>query len=311
MAIYQNIIDTIGNTPHVRINRLAPKESATVYAKLESFNPCASVKDRIGLSMIDAAEKDGSLKPGMTIIEPTSGNTGIGLAMVAATRDYKVVFTMPETMSRERRDILRFFGAELVLTEGAKGMPGAIARAQELADEKGWFQPQQFDNPANPQIHRDTTAREIVADFKGLGLGSFVAGVGTGGTLSGVGDVLKREFSEVKIIAVEPAKSPVLSGGEPGPHRIQGIGGGFVPAVYDSNVVDEIIQVTEEDAFQTAARLATEEGILAGISCGANMFVALQIAARLGAGKNVLVILPDSGERYLSTDLFADVQENN
>lgn len=311
MAVYHDITETIGRTPHVRINRLTPENAATVYAKLESFNPCSSVKDRIGLAMIDAAEKDGTLQPGMTIIEPTSGNTGIALAMVAAARGYKTVFTMPETMSRERRAILRFFGAELVLTEGAKGMPGAIAKAQELADANSWFQPRQFDNPANPRIHRETTAPEIVADFQDIGLHYFVAGVGTGGTISGVGKVLKRHFPDLRVIAVEPAASPVLSGGKPGPHRIQGIGAGFVPAVYDSSVVDEIIQVSEEDSLQTAARLAIEEGILAGISCGANMFAALQVADGAAADENVLVILPDTGERYLSTDLFAAVRDND
>jgi cysteine synthase A len=310
VAVYRNITETIGNTPHVRINRLAPAKAAAVYAKLESFNPCASVKDRIGLAMIDTAEKDGALRPGMTIVEPTSGNTGIALAMVAAARGYKTVFTMPETMSRERRAILRFFGAELVLTEGAKGMPGAIAKAQELADSNGWFQPRQFDNPANPLVHRETTGPEIVADFQDIGLHHFVAGVGTGGTISGAGEVLKRHFPELKVVAVEPAKSPVLSGGKPGPHRLQGIGAGFVPAVYDSSVVDEIIQVSEEDALRTAAQLAVDEGILAGISSGASMFAALQVAVRAGIGKNVLVILPDTGERYLSTDLFAAVREN-
>lgn len=310
MAVYRNITETIGKTPHVRINRLTPAKAAVIYAKLESFNPCASVKDRIGLAMIDAAEKDGSLKPGMTIVEPTSGNTGIALAMVAAARGYKTVFTMPETMSRERRAILRFFGAELVLTEGAKGMPGAIAKAQELADSHGWFQPRQFDNPANPLIHRETTGPEIVADFQDIGLHYFVAGVGTGGTISGAGEVLKRQFPELKVVAVEPAKSPVLSGGKPSPHRLQGIGAGFVPAVYDSSVVDEIIQVSDEDALHTAGRLAVEEGILAGISSGASMFAALHVAVRAGTGKNVLVVLPDTGERYLSTDLFAAVREN-
>jgi len=310
VAIYGNIIDTIGHTPHVRINRLTPRNAAIVYAKLESFNPCASVKDRIGFAMIDAAEKAGILNPGMTIIEPTSGNTGIALAMVAAARGYKTVFTMPETMSRERRNILRFFGAQLVLTEGTRGMAGAIARAQELAEENGWFQPRQFDNPANPQAHRDTTAQEIVADFREIGLHYFVAGVGTGGTITGAGEVLKMHFPHLRVIAVEPAKSPVLSGGQPGPHRIQGIGAGFVPAVYDSSVVDEVIQVTEVDAMMTAARLATEEGILTGISSGASMFAALAIAVRAGKGKNILVILPDTGERYLSTDLFAAVRDS-
>jgi len=309
MAIYADILETIGNTPHVRINRLAAKSDAAVYAKLEARNPGLSVKDRIGLAMIDAAEKAGELKPGMTIVEPTSGNTGIALAMVAAARGYKTVFTMPETMSRERRAILKFFGAELVLTEGAKGMSGAIAKARELAETNGWFQPQQFDNPANPEVHRRTTAREIVADFKEIGLDYFVVGVGTGGTITGASEVLKKEFPGMKSIAVEPTRSPVLSGGNPGPHRIQGIGAGFVPRVYNQEIVDEIIQVSDEDALATAKALAREEGILAGISCGANMFAALKVARDAGAGKTVLVVLPDTSERYLTTDLFADIRE--
>ncbi len=311
MALLNTILDTIGATPHVRINRMTSNTDATVYAKLEAFNPCASVKDRIGLAMIDAAERDGTLKPGMIIVEPTSGNTGIALAMVAAVRGYKTVFTMPETMSRERRALLRFFGAELVLTDGAKGMPGAIAKAEELAQQEGWFQPQQFNNPANPQIHRETTAREIIADFKDMGLDYFVVGVGTGGTISGAGEVLKKEFPQMRAIAVEPVKSPVLSGGQPGPHRIQGIGAGFVPGVYNSDIVDEVIQVTDEDALATAQRLAADEGILVGISSGANMFAALQVAGKAGAGKKVLVVLPDTGERYLTTDLFAEVREKD
>ncbi len=309
MALYADIVETIGATPHVRLNRLTRSSDATVYAKLEAFNPCGSVKDRIGFAMIEAAEKAGKLKPGMTIVEPTSGNTGIALAMVAAARGYKTVFTMPETMSRERRAILRFFGSELVLTDGAKGMLGAVARAQELAEKHGWFQPQQFDNPANPEIHRKTTAKEIIADFKETVLDYFVVGVGTGGTISGAGEALKKEFPGMKAIAVEPARSPVLSGGSPGPHRIQGIGAGFVPGVYNKNVVDDIIRVTDEDALVTAKRLAVEEGILAGISSGANMFAALKVAGEAGAGKNVLVVLPDTGERYLTTDLFAEARE--
>jgi len=311
MALYENILQTIGATPHVRINHMTGSSDATLYAKLEAFNPCGSVKDRIGLAMIDAAEESGVLKPGMTIVEPTSGNTGISLAMVAAARGYKTVFTMPETMSRERRAILRFFGAELVLTDGSKGMPGAVAKAKELVEQHGWFQPQQFDNPANPQIHRETTAKEIIADFKGIGLGYFVVGVGTGGTISGAGEALKKEFPELKVIAVEPARSPVLSGGSPGPHRIQGIGAGFVPGVYKKDVVDDIIQVTDEDALATAKRLAVEEGILAGISSGANMFAAMRVVREAGSGERVLVVLPDTGERYLTTDLFAETREED
>jgi len=309
MAVFANILETIGSTPHVRINRMTTDADATIFAKLESFNPCGSVKDRIGFAMIDAAEKAGVLKPGMIIIEPTSGNTGIALAMVAAVKGYKTVFTMPETMSRERRAILRFFGAQLVLTEGAKGMRGAVEKAAELARANGWFQPQQFENPANPKVHRETTAREIVADFQTIGLDYFVVGVGTGGTICGAGEALKQQFIGMKAIAVEPARSPVLSGGTPGPHRIQGIGAGFIPKVYDSRIVDKIIQVSDEDALTTSRRLAAEEGILAGISCGANMFAALQVAREAGPGKVVLVVLPDTGERYLTTDLFAGYRE--
>lgn len=303
--IYNNILETIGRTPLVRINKLVGKEDASVVAKLESFNPCGSVKDRIGLSMIEAAERDGILKPGMTIVEPTSGNTGIALAMVAAVKGYRCVFTMPETMSLERRALLKFLGAEIVLTEGAKGMRGAVEKAQELVDKFGYFQPQQFENPANPEIHRRTTAEEIIKDLGDLKLDYFVAGVGTGGTITGAGEVLKKKYGN-KNIAVEPKDSPVLSGGKPGPHKIQGIGAGFVPRVYMPQNVDEIIQVSNEDAIVTSKRLAKEEGILAGISAGANVFAALDVAKRTGKGKLVLVIIPDVGERYLSTDLFKE-----
>ncbi len=303
--IYNNILETIGRTPLVKINKLVGKEDATLIAKLEFFNPCGSVKDRIGLSMIEAAEKDGSLKPGMTIVEPTSGNTGIALAMVAAVKGYKCVFTMPETMSLERRAILRFLGAEIVLTEGSKGMKGAVEKAQELANKFGFFQPQQFDNPANPEIHRKTTAEEIIRDLGDLNLDFFVAGVGTGGTITGAGEILKKKYHN-KNIAVEPKDSPVLSGGKPGPHKIQGIGAGFVPRVYKSENVDQIIQVSNEDAIFTSKRLAKEEGILAGISAGANVWAAIQIAKKVGKGKLVLVMVPDLAERYLSTDLFKE-----
>jgi cysteine synthase A len=303
--IYNNILDTIGRTPLVRINKLVGKEDASVVAKLESFNPCGSVKDRIGFSMIEAAEKEGILKPGMTIVEPTSGNTGIALAMVAAVKGYRCVFTMPETMSLERRALLKFLGAEIVLTEGAKGMKGAVEKAQELVEKFGYFQPQQFENPANPEIHRKTTAEEIIKDLGDLKLDYFVAGVGTGGTISGAGEVLKKKYGN-KNIAVEPKDSPVLSGGKPGSHKIQGIGAGFVPRVYNPDNVDEIIQVSNEDAIATSKRLAKEEGILAGISAGANVFASLGIARRAGKGKLVLVIIPDVGERYLSTDLFKE-----
>ncbi|MGB2805547.1 MAG: cysteine synthase A [Candidatus Zixiibacteriota bacterium] len=304
--IHQNVLETIGRTPLVRISRLVGKDDATLIAKLESFNPCGSVKDRIGLSMIEAAEKDGSLKPGMTIVEPTSGNTGIALGMVAAVKGYRCVFTMPDTMSRERRALLKYMGAEIVLTEGSKGMKGAIEKAQELVGEFGYFQPLQFDNPANPEIHRKTTAEEIIRDLGNLKLDFFVAGVGTGGTITGAGEALKKKYSN-KNVAVEPKDSPVLSGGKPGPHKIQGIGAGFVPSVYNPENVDEIIGVSNDEAISTSWRLAREEGILAGISAGANVFAALSVAKREGREKVVLVIVPDVGERYLSTDLFKDV----
>jgi cysteine synthase A len=274
------------------------------------FNPAGSVKDRIGLAMIEDAEKKGLLKPGDTIVEPTSGNTGIALAMVATVKGYKAVFTMPETMSLERRALLRYFGAEIVLTEGPKGMKGAIEKAEELVKEKGYFQPQQFDNPANPQIHLETTGPEIVHDFEDKELHCFVVGVGTGGTISGAGEVLKKSYSNIRNIVVEPAESPVLSGGQPGPHKIQGIGAGFVPGIYNQAVVDEVRQVTNEEAFSMAIRLAKEEGIFCGISSGANMHIALQVAREVGADKNVLVILPDTGERYISTDLFKAVEKD-
>jgi len=278
--------------------------SITVIAKLEFFNPGGSVKDRIGLSMIEDAEQQGLLKKGITIIEPTSGNTGIGLAMVAAAKGYEVVFTMPETMSIERRALLQHFGAKIILTPGEKGMNGAVVEAERLAKENGYFMPQQFKNPANPEVHRNTTAVEIINDLEGREPDYFVAGVGTGGTITGAGQILKKTFPGIKIIAVEPFDSPVLSGGKSGPHKIQGIGAGFVPDIYDDQIIDEIIKVKNEDAFQTARRLAKEEGILAGISSGANLFAALQIAKRTGNGKLVIVIVPDTGERYISTDLF-------
>ncbi len=304
MSIYNNILDTIGKTPVVKINKLAGNNGANVYAKLEMYNPAFSVKDRIGLAMIEAAEKEGKIKPGDTIVEPTSGNTGIALAMVATVKGYKAVFTMPETMSLERRAVLKYFGAEIVLTEGAKGMKGAIVKAEELSKEKGYFQPQQFDNPANIAVHRETTGPEIVSDFESIGLDYFVAGVGTGGTISGAGEVLKKHFKEMKNVAVEPVESPVLSGGQPGPHKIQGIGAGFVPGIYNESVIDEVKQVTAKQSFETARSIAKEEGIFCGISSGANMCAALQVAKEAGVGKNVLVILPDTGERYISTDLF-------
>lgn len=302
--VANNILELIGDTPVVKLNKLVEKGSADVYAKLESFNPMSSVKDRICLAMIEAAEKQGKIKPGDTIIEPTSGNTGIGLAFVCAYKGYRLILTMPETMSLERRDILKAFGAEIVLTEGAKGMRGAVEKAQELVDKRGYFQPQQFNNPANPEIHRKTTAREILEQVPDLD--AFVAGVGTGGTLTGVGEVLRKKIKNkhVLIVAVEPKDSAVLSGNKPGPHKIQGIGAGFIPDVLNTKLLDEIIQVSNEEAMQTSRRLAREEGIFAGISSGANLFAALQVAKKLGKGKKVVVILPDTGERYLSTELF-------
>jgi cysteine synthase A len=300
------VLELIGRTPVVRLQRMPAPGSATVWAKLERANPGGSVKDRVGLSMIEAAERDGLLKPGGVIVEPTSGNTGIGLAMVAAVKGYRLILTMPETMSVERRTLLAAYGAEIVLTPGAEGMRGAIAKAEELVRENpGYFVPQQFKNPANPKVHRRTTAVEILYQVDGP-IHAFVAGVGTGGTLTGVGEVFKERYPAVEIVAVEPADSPVLSGGHPGPHRIQGIGAGFVPDVLNMEVVDEVITVANEEALETARRLTREEGLLVGISSGAAAFAALQVAERLGDGQTVIVILPDTGERYLSTELFGD-----
>lgn len=300
-----NILESIGGTPLVKINRLTSPEDATLYAKLEAFNPCGSVKDRIGVSMIEIAEREGKLKVGMTIVEPTSGNTGIALAMVAAVKGYGTVLAMPESMSKERRSLLKHLGAELILTPAEKGMRGAVEKAEELASQEGYFQPQQFKNLANPLIHKLTTAPEIIADLGDLNLDAFVAGVGTGGTLSGAGAVLKEKYG-CKVIAVEPEDSPVLSGGAPGPHPIQGIGPGFVPETYDPTVVDEIVKVSSEEAFEMAKALAKQEGILAGISSGAATSVALSVCKKLGVGAVVVTVLPDTAERYLSTPLFED-----
>jgi len=301
----ESILDAVGNTPLVRLSRLTPAGSATVYAKLESFNPMSSVKDRIAKSMIEAAERKGKVNKDTTIIEPTSGNTGIGLAMVCAVKGYKLILTMPETMTIERRKLLAAFGAQLVLTPGPEGMNGAIKKAEELAGSTpNSFLPQQFKNKANPWIHKKTTAKEILRALDQID--AFVAGVGTGGTITGVGQALKRKNPQVRIIAVEPEDSPVLSGGSPHPHKIQGIGAGFIPEILDTTVYDSIIKVATKDAQETTRKLAKIEGILVGISSGAATFAALKVAHELGAGKTVVVVLPDTGERYLSTDLFAE-----
>lgn len=311
MAIANNVTELIGNTPLVRLNRVTQGAVATVVAKLEYYNPAHSVKDRIGAAMIDAAEKEGKLKPGVTIIEPTSGNTGIALAMVAAARGYKIKIFLPETFSKERRIILRAYGAELILTPGAEGMPGAIRRAEELAasDPEGYYLPNQFKNPANPEIHRKTTAEEIWRDTDGQ-VDFVVAGIGTGGTITGVGEVIKARKPSFQVIAVEPDASPVLSGGVKGPHVIQGIGAGFVPDVLNVQIYDEIIRVKNDDALETARRLAKEEGLLIGISAGAAAWAALQVASRAeNTGKLIVAILPDFGERYLSTALYAHLAD--
>lgn len=306
MRVVNSITELVGETPVVKLNKLSGPEDAAVYIKLESYNPGSSVKDRVALSMIDAAEEAGLIKPGDTIVEPTSGNTGIGLAMVAAARGYRLLLVMPETMSMERRNLLKAYGADLVLTPGAEGMKGAIAMAEKLiAENPGYYIPQQFKNPANPQIHRETTAKEIIEQAQGR-LDAFVAGVGTGGTITGVGEVLKKAFPEIRIIAVEPASSQVLGGKAPGPHKIQGIGAGFVPDVLDLKILDEIVPVTNEDAMETARNMARKEGILVGISAGAAVFAAIQAAKRLGKGKKVIALTPDTGERYLSTELFTN-----
>ena len=309
-TIYEDITATVGNTPLVRVRKLAKGLDCSVLAKLEFMNPLSSVKDRIGLAMIEAGERDGKIKPGTTVIEATSGNTGIGLAFVCAAKGYRCILTMPESMSVERRKLLRALGAELVLTPADKGMPGAIAKATELvATTPNAFMPQQFENPANPEVHRRTTAEEIWRDTDG-NLDVFIAGVGTGGTLTGCASLLKERKPEVKVVAIEPKGSPVLSGGTPGPHKIQGIGAGFVPKVLDTSLIDEVVQVDDEDALDTARRMATDEGILCGISSGAATWAALEIARRdESKGKTLVVILPSCGERYLSTALFAHLGE--
>ncbi|TDM12313.1 cysteine synthase A [Macrococcus bovicus] len=301
-----NITEIIGNTPLVKLNRVVPEGAADIYVKLEYQNPGSSVKDRIALAMIEAAEAAGQLKAGDTIIEPTSGNTGIGLAMVAAAKGYKAVLVMPDTMSQERRTLLRAYGAELVLTPGVEGMKGAIAKANELQEEEGYFMPQQFENMANPEVHKRTTGPEIVAAMEGLSIDAFISGVGTGGTLSGAGSVIKDNHPSVEIVAVEPVDSPVLSGGQPGPHKIQGIGAGFVPKTLDTEMYQSVIQVGNDEAMEMSRRVAREEGILGGISSGAAIHAAIKKAQELGAGKNVVAILPSNGERYLSTPLYAE-----
>ena len=302
--LYRNILEAIGHTPMVRLNRLTGERSAQVYAKLESFNPMHSVKDRVALSMIEAAERDGRLRPGMYVVEPTSGNTGIGLAMVCAAKGYRLVITMPETMSVERRRLMAAFGAEVVLTPGKEGMIGAISRAEEMvrSDEKA-FMPQQFKNPANPDAHQRITAEEILADLPDLD--AFVSAVGTGGTITGVGRALKERKCDVELVAVEPSSSPVLSGGKPGPHRIQGIGAGFVPDTCDLSLIDHVLQVDDMEAMEHARELARNEGILCGISSGAALCGALNVAKELGPDAKVVVLLADTGERYLSTELFS------
>jgi cysteine synthase A len=303
-AIFEDITATVGFTPLVQINKLGSGK-ATILAKLESFNPCSSVKDRIALSMIEAAEKKGLIKAETVIIEPTSGNTGIGLAFICAAKGYRLILTMPESMSIERRKLLKLFGAEIVLTPAERGMTGAIQEAERLvAENPDAFMPQQFKNPANPQVHRETTAQEIWADSDGK-VDILVCGVGTGGTLTGCGEVLKQHNKDLKVVAVEPKDSPVLSGGKPGPHKIQGIGAGFVPEVLNVEIIDEIIQVSNDDAMKTARQLAAKEGILAGISSGAALWAAIQVSQRPeNEGKTIVVILPDTGERYISTEMF-------
>lgn len=309
MRIANNVAELVGNTPLVKLNRLAPASGATVALKLEFFNPAHSVKDRIAVAMLDAAEAAGKIKPDTIVLEPTSGNTGIGLAMVCAARGYKCAFVMPETMSRERKLLLKAYGADLILTPGPEGMPGAIKKAEELAAaDSRYFIPQQFDNPANPAIHRATTAEEIWADTDGQ-VDIFVAGVGTGGTVTGVGEFLKEKKPGVRVVAVEPSASPVLSGGARGPHPIQGIGAGFVPGILNTKVYDEVVQVPNDAALDTARRLAKEEGLLVGISSGAAVWAALQVAERPeNAGKLIVVIIPSFGERYLSTVLFQHLE---
>lgn len=302
--LYNNITELIGNTPIVKLNHLVPEDAADVYVKLEAFNPGSSVKDRIALSMIEAAEQDGTLKPGGTIVEATSGNTGIGLSWVGAAKGYKVVIVMPETMSVERRKIIQAYGAELVLTPGSEGMKGAIAKAQEIAQERNGWLPLQFNNPANPEVHERTTGAEIIAAFGETGLDAFVGGVGTGGTISGVSHALKKVNSSIKVYAVEADESAVLSGEKPGPHKIQGLSAGFIPDTLDTSSYDGIIRVSSEQALNLGQKIGGYEGFLVGISSAAAIFAAIEVAKKLGKGKKVLALTPDNGERYLSTSLY-------
>lgn len=305
--VVNNVTELIGGTPLVRLNRLAQEGSADIYLKLEYQNPGSSVKDRIAISIVEEAEREGLLKPGGTIVEATSGNTGIGLALVGAAKGYKAVIVMPETMSLERRNLLRAYGAELVLTPGSEGMNGAVKKADEILKENpSYFPSEQFKNKANVKIHRETTGPEIIDAIESIGgpLDAFIAGIGTGGTITGAGEVLKSRYPDIKIYAVEPAASPILAGGKPGPHKIQGIGANFIPEILNQDIYDEIIHVENDEAFETARRVAKEEGVLSGISSGAAVFAALKVAKDLGPGKKVVVIIPSNGERYLSTPLY-------
>lgn len=309
MRVANDITGLIGETPIVKLNEAVDADSADIYVKLEFMNPGSSVKDRIALAMIEAAEQDGILKAGDTIIEPTSGNTGIGLAMVSAAKGYKLVVVMPDTMSQERRNLLRAYGAELILTPGAEGMKGAIKKAEDLKKENGYFMPQQFNNGANPEVHARTTGNEIIKQMAD-GLDAFVSGIGTGGTITGAGKVLKEHFKDIKVYAVEPEDSAILSGGSPGPHKIQGLGAGFVPNVLNTDIYDEVVLVSNDEAFETSREVAKNNGILGGISSGAAVAAAKKVAKKLGKGKKVLAVLPDNGERYLSTALYQFDEEN-
>lgn len=308
VKVVHSVTDLIGETPIIRLTKVVPADAAEVYVKLESFNVGGSVKDRIALNMIEVAEQEGKLKPGDTIIEPTSGNTGVGLAMIAAAKGYKAIFVMPDTMSLERRKLLKAYGTELILTPGAEGISASINKATELAESKGYFMPMQFENVANPAVHAATTGPEILEAFGGVAPDAFVSAVGTGGTLTGVGQVLKQADPAIKIYALEPTESPILSGGAKGPHKIQGIGTGFVPKVLDTVLYDEVLQVSSDDAFDMTRRLAAEEGLLVGISSGAAIKGAIDVAIKLGQGKKVITVAPDNGERYLSTAVFPYVE---